>query len=339
MLNKIEHLFLTRTLKEKLMHLLKDAGSRIHVTRFLGRNLLIAIAVNIALVTFLAVKLNLFENLGLANLIIIIISGWLVLFFVVFSSVMGLSSLMLHLRIYKRRGIVEDAFADFLQMTATNIRAGMSVDRALWSSIRPRFGDLAKEMEAVAKKTMSGTELTAALSEFADKYKSPLIRRSVSLIVQGAESGGRIADLLSNIALDIQETKLIKKEMTANVMSYIIFITATSIFIAPFLFALSSQLISIMVKISSNIDISAAQSAAANMPISFSGNNVSLSDFRIFAYCCLGITSFFSAIIVSIISKGNIKSGLKFIPIFMAVSLSLFVGFSYLLNMVFSSFF
>ena len=36
------------------------------------------------------------------------------------------------------------------------------------------------------------------------------------------------------------------------------------------------------------------------------------------------ITSFFSAIMISTIKKGNAKSGIKYIPIFIAVSLTLY---------------
>jgi len=339
MFHKLEPLFFTRKLKKKLVQLLKDADSKLHLTQLFTRNLIIAVIINILLVVLIFFKLPIFREHGLINKIIVLASTWLVLFFGIFAAVMIVTYLMLQLRIYKRKTIVEEVFADFLQITATNIRAGMSVDRALWSAIRPRFGALATEMETVAKKTMGGTELAEALNDFAKKYKSPLLKRSVSLLMQGAESGGQIADLLSKIAWDIQETKLMKKEMTANVTSYIIFITATSIFIAPFLFALSAQLINIMSSVTSNIDLGSAGAAMSNMPISFSTDGISLSDFKVFAYLCLGITSFFSAMIVSIISKGSAKMGLKLIPMFMAVSFSLFFGFTYLLNMVFSSFF
>ena len=339
MFHKLESFFLTKSIRNKLIKLLKNADSKLHITELFKRNLLIAILVNIVIIIFLVYRFTIFREGSIISTIIVVISSWLVLFFIVFAAVMISTFFMLQMRIYKRRAIVEDVFADFLQITATNIRAGMSIDRALWSSIRPRFGDLAKEMETVAKKTMSGTELAAALSQFAEKYKSPLLKRSISLLVQGAESGGEIADLLSHISWNIQETKLMKKEMRANVTSYLIFITATSVFIAPFLFALSSQLITIMSQVGSNIDLGSVGSSMANMPISFSAEGISIKDFKIFAYLCLGITAFFSAMIISIISKGTVKLGLKLIPLFMLISFLLFTGFSYLLKMVFSSFF
>jgi pilus assembly protein TadC len=339
MLHKLEPLFLTKRLRERLVELLKVAGSKLHIRGFFLRVFFIAVVVNIISLVLLFYKLPIFREYHFLNLVIVLASAWIVMFFIIFILVMVVAYFLLQVRIHKRKTVVEDVFADFLQITATNIRAGMSIDRALWASIRPRFGILAKEMETIAKKTMSGKELSEALDDFVRKYKSPILRRSINLIKKGAESGGQIADLLSNIAWNIQETKLMRKEMTANVTSYIIFITATSIFIAPFLFALSSQLITIMTTVTSNIDLSAAQGAMSGMPISFSAGSISSADFRIFAYSCLGITAFFSAMIVSTIAKGSAKTGMKLIPIFLLISFTLFTGFSYLLNMIFSSFF
>jgi len=41
--------------------------------------------------------------------------------------------------------------------------------RALWYAVRPRFGVLAREIEIVAKQTMSGEELDKALIRFFKK--------------------------------------------------------------------------------------------------------------------------------------------------------------------------
>ena len=46
--------------------------------------------------------------------------------------------------------------------------------------------------------------------------------------------------------------------------------------------------------------------------------------------------SFFSSLIVSIVEKGNVKSGLKYIPIFMIGSLVLYFVFMEILGFVFS---
>jgi hypothetical protein len=58
--------------------------------------------------------------------------------------------------------------------------------------------------------------------------------------------------------------------------------------------------------------------------ISFSGTGISSGSFTIFAFTSLTITAFFSALIVGVIKKGDAKSSVKYIPIFIIVALVIF---------------
>ena len=68
----------------------------------------------------------------------------------------------------------------------------MTIDKALWYAVRPKFGVLANEIETVAKETMKGEDLKIALQKFADKYDSILLKRSISLLSEGIDAGGEI---------------------------------------------------------------------------------------------------------------------------------------------------
>src|SRR5690606_31700886 len=74
--------------------------------------------------------------------------------------------------LYNRTKEIEEVLPEFLQLTSANISAGMPIDRALWFAVRPKFGVLAKEIEAVAKSTLAGDDLEKALKDFAQKYDS-----------------------------------------------------------------------------------------------------------------------------------------------------------------------
>jgi pilus assembly protein TadC len=237
--------------------------------------------------------------------------------------------LILDLKIYQRKVGIEDVFPDFLQLTSANIRAGMPIDQALWHAIRPNFGVLAKEMEDVAKQTMSGTPLEKALEEFAAKYESKTIKRSISLLTEGLNAGSEIGDLLDKIATNIHEAKIMQKEMSASVTTYAIFIGFASVLAAPFLLAMSSQLLVVIEKIISTVDI---PKTGTSMIISFSKVSVKPSDFNIFAMVVLGITSVLSAAIIAIIKKGNIKAGFKYIPAFLFSTILLYLILEHVLG-------
>ena len=68
----------------------------------------------------------------------------------------------------------------------------------------------------------------------------------------------------------------------------------------------------------------AVRGATTGFALSFSGGGIQYSDFRIFAIVSLIITSFFSAMIIATIKKGNAKLGLRYIPIFILVTVTLF---------------
>ena len=232
--------------------------------------------------------------------------------------------IVIDLRIFKRRLEIKEILPDFLQLTSANIKAGMTVDRALWYAVRPNFGVLAKEIESVAKETMGGEDLTSALRKFAEKYDSQVLQRSVSLIIEGIESGGEIGDLLIKVAENIEDQKIMKKEMAANVTTYVIFITFSSIIAAPFLFALSGALIQVMQSIAASLAATGASGATSTIGISFGGTGIEPSDFRIFAIVSLCISATMSAMVISMIKKGSVKEGANNIPVFLVVSLTLY---------------
>jgi Flp pilus assembly protein TadB len=234
-------------------------------------------------------------------------------------------------RIYQRTKALEDVLPDYLQLASSNIAAGMPIDRALWFAIRPNFGILAKEMEEVAKATMAGEDLEMGLIRFTDKYDSIMLKRSVNILIEGLHAGGEMADLLNKIALNIEEMKIMKKEMAASVTTYTIFISFASVIIAPILFALATELLSIILKITSTLDVgnSSIISLAAPAPSA-------VANFKIFSIVMLIVSTVFSASIVSAIKNGNVLQGIKFIPIYAIVATIIYYLSSLLLHFVFS---
>ncbi len=245
------------------------------------------------------------------------------------------------MRIYQRTKAIEEVLPDFLHLTSANISAGMPIDRALWFAVRPRFGVLAKEIEDVAKSTLVGEKLEDALKKFTSKYNSVILKRAINLLLEGVESGGEVGDLLNRIANNMEETRVIRKEMAANVTTYVIFITFATIVAAPFLFGLSTELIVIMQSILGSLDLGNAADAMASssMAINVSGDAIAVSDYKTFVIMCLVVSAIFSAIIISVIKKGNAKEAIYQIPPFVAVSLIIYLVSTFFMHMMLGSMF
>jgi len=286
------------------------------------------------------VYMNVVQDATISGIFLQVLVIWILGFLVMWGASWVFFRIYLDLLMFKRKLSVEEVLPDFLQLTSANLRAGMPIDRALWFAVRPRFGVLAKEIEDTAKRTLAGEDLNEALLNFAHKYDSQILTRSVYLLNEGMAAGGDVADLLNKIALNIQEMRGMKKEMSANVTTYVIFISFASMTAAPFLFGLSGQLLQIVQSISSDVAASGgAPQGGIGLSINMSSETIKMSDFQIFVYLALIISSIFSAIIVATIKKGNVKEGLQYIPIFVMVSLIVYFMASKILAAMFGGFF
>jgi len=237
------------------------------------------------------------------------------------------------LLIYKRTKKMEEMLPDFLQVVSSNLKGGMSFENALLGAIKPRFSILANEMAEVSKKVMTGHNIGKALSELGRKYDSPMLRRTLDLMITELESGGEIANLIDRIVEDIKDTKVLKEEISASALAYMIFISAIVIIIAPLLFSLSFHLLIIILSFISRLSVATASVDA--LPFAISEGVVNPESFKNFSIAAILVISFFSSLIVSTVEKGNIKSGLKYIPIFMIGSLLFFFLFMKILSFVF----
>jgi Flp pilus assembly protein TadB len=338
----VRYLRKRRRVKEKHLlkkYLLKAGYDDIDEKKY-GFKIFRTALIIIAALTLLAILLITLAKPGILYLIVFCLVLWTFGLALVLALSWMAVYIYLDLRIYRRRQQIEEVLPDFLQLTSSNISAGMPIDRALWFAVRPRFGILAKEIEEVAKKTVAGEDLSAALKAFSDKYDSPVLSRSINLLLEGLAAGGEMAELLNKIAVNIQELKIMKKEMAASVMTYVIFITFAAILAAPFLFALATQLLIIITKIMGSLGENATGGGGGGMlSMSFNASAISIKDFKIFCMVMLSITAAMSAAIIATIRKGTIKEGFKNIPIYIAISLTLYLIANSMLGSMLGGFF
>jgi pilus assembly protein TadC len=238
-----------------------------------------------------------------------------------------------NIRIYNRTKELELLLPDYLTLVSTNLKGGMSFENALWSAIKPEFGILANEVGLVSKRVMTGNDISDALLEFSLKYESPILRRNIQLMTSEVESGGKIVETIDKIIYDMKKTQILKKEMASSTITYMIFIGMLVAFICPVLFALSLQLFTIISSFIGNI----AGSVSSGSSLNIGGPAVSARDFRIFSILAIAIISVFSSLIIAVIEKGTMKSGLKYIPMFLVTSLTIYFIASGILAYAFSS--
>jgi pilus assembly protein TadC len=313
--------------KKKLIGILSDLSLKLGLevsARILNAQIVKFVVVINIMLSIVLTGFVLFNHKSLDILAVFLISVWTLVFVVLYL----LSALVLFMyfdiRMYRYVREIEESLPDFLQLASANISAGMTVDRALWYAVRSKFGILAVEMENVAKATIAGEDLEIALAKLGRKYDSRMLKETINLIIEGIQSGGEMAVLLNSLSSNIKETQLMKKEISASVTTYAIFIGVATILAAPALFALSTELLIIIQKIFGSIHLENSGGMSGMFSFNFSGESIKISDFKKFAVMVLVISSFFSAAIIGVIRKGSVKDSIKTIPLFIIVSVLLY---------------
>jgi len=330
-MRNLEELILPRSISDYFKKEIKAAALKKDLNQILKRFIIISGVFSILSLLFID-----WSGSG-TSLVLSLIGYFLVAFIIIFIVILALFLVWLSVKKYNRKNKIEDVLADYLQLVSTNVGSGMTIDQSLWYAVRKRFGILSDEIEIVAKKIMGGMEVKEALFDFAARYDSDVLKKSITLLVEGMESGGRLAELIAKISWNIKENQLMKKQLASDTTVYVLFVGFATLIAAPVLFALSHRIIIVMSNIISNIDLSSAVGVSTKLPITKLGSSLDQGDFKIFAFISLFITSIVSSLIIGSVRRGDIKGGVKLIPIFIAISFILFLIASIILTTVFSN--
>lgn len=238
-----------------------------------------------------------------------------------------------------RANYVEEILPDALQIISSNMRAGLTHDKAILTSARPEFGPLEKELKNAAKETLSGKPLEEALRNMCKKIKSKLLERTVYLLIEGMEKGGSITALLESIAADIRQARILKREIKSYVMMYGIFIFFAACIGAPLLYSVSIFLVETITKFGGEVEIEELPQTQVKIPLgTIRVSEITPQFLSLYSYIAIGITTFFGSLLIGLVQEGTEKAGLKFLPIFLPISFGVFLISQILVRSIFAGF-
>lgn len=235
------------------------------------------------------------------------------------------------LEVYSRREKIEGVFPDFLQLMSSNLRAGMTIDKAMLLSVREEFSPLDKEILKAGKEITTGKTVESALLEMAKRIGSEKIEKTVLLIISGIKSGGNLAVLLEETSRSIRERDFIEKKAASNVSMYIIFIFVAVAIGAPTLFSLSNILVETMSKLLSGVS-NTQMPMASNIPFTFSKVSISPDFIRYFSIGFMVVIDIFAALLLGLVKKGEERDGVKYLLPLIILSIGVFFAVKYFLS-------
>jgi len=239
------------------------------------------------------------------------------------------------IRLQKTREL-ENKFPDFVRNLVGAIKSGMPAPKAILHVSGIDYGALSPYVRKLANQIEWAIPVHKALNSFANATKSPIIKRSVSSVIEAETSGGNIEDVLESITNSVVEIRKIKQTRRAAihsqiVQSYVIFFVFLAVMIV-----IQNLLVPYMIRMEQT---SATDSAALGIvSTGFSALTEKVSvDFSSFSSFMSSVGSwfvslqgvflmlaiiqgFFAGLVMGKLSDGAIIQGLKHSLILMTIA-------------------
>lgn len=239
------------------------------------------------------------------------------------------------LKVDKETRKIEREFPDVLQLIASNLHAGLTLENSIFETAKKNKGFLKKRLEEMGRKLATGASFSFELKKFAQDFDSDIIKKVSKTIINASISGGSIAPLLQQIAINMREQYSVEDKLKASVGMYAIFIFFTIGIAAPILFSLSTILVKIIGGTVSQIDLP----QTVSVPFTITQAGVSVNFVVWFCLIFIFFTSLIGSMIIGLIRKNSEKRGLQYFPILLTLSLILFFSIRLLLEHLFALFF
>lgn len=295
---------------------LRHAGIHEEARVWLGMRVLLAFCAGAILMLAYLIIYNPFATPeSAATVLVLIAAGFLMSF--------ALSYLALYFRIADRASGVEKALPDFLMLTVSNLRSGMSPFPAFVGASRPEFGALHEEVLTSTAKASGTSSLVDALGEIGENFDSAILRRTINLFAKGIRSGGQLTKLLHSNAEEVRRIQDLRAELTSATRTYTIFLGFIIILVMPFLLSVSSQFLAVFLKLQSE---SSGQDNSALGDIPTFAGKVLITNEEMFAVsiATLVLTSLLASSLLGIVIRGRALYGVKYFPMFAAASIAFF---------------
>ncbi|TRZ87450.1 MAG: secretion system protein [Methanosarcinales archaeon] len=212
---------------------------------------------------------------------------------------------------------IQSQFPDFLKKLASTNETGMTLRDSIKLMTRTDMG-MGKEIKKIYNDIDWALTINEALRRFANRVRTHVVARSITLVTKANESSGDIGEVLNVAARDAAAEQELKNERRVSMFIYIVIIYISFLVFIGIIYVISSTFLEEMVKAGEKT--TASGSRAVTMSLNRSG----LADYnRIFFHGAL-IEGAFSGLIAGVMGEGSVLSGLKHSVIMVTIGYLLF---------------
>ena len=214
---------------------------------------------------------------------------------------------------------IENNFPDMLKKLASTNETGMTLRDSINLMARSDTNSLSKETRKIWNDITWGLEINDSLIRFANRLRTQVITRSLSLITKANESSGDIGEVLIVAARDAASEQAMRRERSMSMMIYIVIIYISFLVFVGVIFVISTTFLSEMATAGEKM-------AASGSSGGFLGSFDLDAYTQLFKHAAL-IQGLSSGLMAGAMGEGNVMSGLKHSIIMMTIGFLIFTLF------------
>jgi flagellar protein FlaJ len=207
---------------------------------------------------------------------------------------------------------------DFLGRMASTNETGMTIRDSIKLMSKSDTGAISKQIKLVWKDIDWGMDVNDALTRFANRIRTHVVARSITLITRANESSGDVGEVLSVAARDAETEQTLRKERAMNMMIYIVIIYISFVVFVGVIYVITDSFLTQMAIAGEEMEASGAAGGGG-----FLGAFDLDAYKRMFFHASL-IQGFCSGLIAGVMGEGSVMSGLKHSMIMMTIALLIF---------------
>lgn len=212
----------------------------------------------------------------------------------------------------KRQKDIETKFLEFVRGLVETVKSGIPIPKAIMHISNTDFGALTPYVKKLANQIEWGFPLHDALTTFAIDTNNPVIKRSVSIVIEAERSGGNVDEVLQAVTDSVVIIKKIREERRSEtysqlVQGYLVFFVFIAIMLTLQIY-LIPQLTDIGSVLTSGLGGGGFEGLLKGS--TGGGTKSSLNLDFIFVWLIL-IQGLFSGLLMGKFAEGQLKMGLK----------------------------
>lgn len=214
----------------------------------------------------------------------------------------------------------EMMFLEFSRNLVESVKSGTPISKSIINVRNKDYGSLTPHVDKLANQISLGIPVKQAFDIFARDTENKVITRSVSLIREAEESGGKIDEILENVAKSVGEVEDTRKEQKSAMYNTVVQLYIIFVIFLVIMLVMQIKFIPMITKTMST----ASGGLGAGSPFSFGGGaGAQEGSIEVINKMFLGliiVQGFFAGLVIGKLSEGNVKSGLKHSAILVALA-------------------